>query len=218
MHYPQLPDPGGWDVRISNGWTIADDWLCTETGPVSDVHFWVSWADDVVGNINRIHLSVHSNIPKGPDDWSIPGDELWARDFDPALFVVRPYGDGPQGWFEPPETFNEQDHDLFFQVNVTDIVDPFIQQEGEMYWLDITAETEGGVLGWKTSGSEHFMDDATYLEPTGRWLELRDPLTQESLDMAFVVNVPEPGSCLLLVIGAAAGLCVVWRRRRARTA
>ena len=47
MHFPQLPDPGGWDVAFSD-WVpqLADDWQCTETGPVDDVHIWYSWEGD----------------------------------------------------------------------------------------------------------------------------------------------------------------------------
>jgi hypothetical protein len=46
MHFPQLPDPTGWDVRA---YCIEDDWQCSETGYVSDIHFWGSWHADEVG-------------------------------------------------------------------------------------------------------------------------------------------------------------------------
>ena len=39
MHRPQLPDPAGWDVAVSSpGYRLADDWGCTATGPVTDIH------------------------------------------------------------------------------------------------------------------------------------------------------------------------------------
>lgn len=44
MHFPQLPDPDGWDVRAS-ALCMADDWLCTETGTVDDIHWWGSCQD-----------------------------------------------------------------------------------------------------------------------------------------------------------------------------
>ena len=48
MHYPQMPDPEGWDVCLVCQW-LADDFGCTETGPITDIHFWISWhADDVM--------------------------------------------------------------------------------------------------------------------------------------------------------------------------
>ncbi|KKL14622.1 hypothetical protein LCGC14_2513840, partial [marine sediment metagenome] len=47
MHWPQLPDPFGWDVfagTTADGTqkVLADDWLCTQSGPVDDIHFWGS--------------------------------------------------------------------------------------------------------------------------------------------------------------------------------
>ena len=44
MHSPQRPDPVGWDVDVTStvGYPmrlLADDFLCTETGPLTGVHF-----------------------------------------------------------------------------------------------------------------------------------------------------------------------------------
>ena len=44
MHFPQLPDPNGWDIEIvSFQHEVADDWICSKTGPVNDIHFWTSF-------------------------------------------------------------------------------------------------------------------------------------------------------------------------------
>jgi hypothetical protein len=40
MHFPQMPDPVGWDVNFHDFY-LADDWRCSETGPVTDIHFWI---------------------------------------------------------------------------------------------------------------------------------------------------------------------------------
>lgn len=228
MHYPQLPDPEGWDVRVSNSrrapndpfqWIIADDWQCSETGPVSDVHFWFSWSQDVVDQIVNVHLSIHDNIPaeENPDGWSIPGNLLWSDDFGPPQFSIRPYGEGDQGWYDPVfgDFTPEGDHLAFSQINIVDILDPFEQQQGEIYWLDVSVDLQGesetGQLGWKTS-QDHFMDDAVYWNiEDEKWIELRDPVTQESLDMAFVITIAEPHAGLLLAIGAL-GLLALRRR------
>ncbi|MCJ7578787.1 MAG: hypothetical protein MUO91_10085, partial [candidate division Zixibacteria bacterium] len=45
MHFPQLPDLEGWDVYAVYPKTLADDWKCSATGPVTDIHFWGSWKD-----------------------------------------------------------------------------------------------------------------------------------------------------------------------------
>jgi len=224
MHEPQLPDPEGWDVRISNArrlpgedpqWIVADDWQCIRTGEVSDVHLWVSWRQNVQDQIVNIHLSIHSDIPMGPNGWSIPGQLLWERDFGPGEFAVRDDGTGDQGWFDPPfDDWWRPDHDLYQQINIVDIPDPFVQHAGEVFWLDVSVdlagESETGKLGWKTSRN-HFRDDAVYWDPISLdWVELLDPETGASLDMAFVIT-PEPASVGLLGLGA---LGLLKRRRR----
>jgi len=214
MHFPQLPDPEGWDVDFTYPQFLADDWLCTETGPVTDVHFWFSFEQDIVVPIETIHLSVHNNIPAQPGGFSRPGDLLWERDFPigtPGV-TIRPYGTGSQGWFEPKSgLFRRPDHFQFFQANIEEIIDPFIQDFGTIYWLDISVLLAPGTsakVGWKTS-RDHFEDDAVWahFDPAfpPDWRELRDPLTGESLDMAFVIT-PEPTSLALLLLGGLAAL------------
>ncbi|MCK4409643.1 MAG: hypothetical protein KAW67_06130, partial [Candidatus Eisenbacteria sp.] len=42
----QMPDLDftGTDVNCTEPWyLLADDFLCTETGPILDVHIWGSW-------------------------------------------------------------------------------------------------------------------------------------------------------------------------------
>ena len=41
MHFPQQPDANGYDVNFTAPLIVADDWKCSETGPVTDIHFWV---------------------------------------------------------------------------------------------------------------------------------------------------------------------------------
>ncbi len=232
MHFPQLPDPTGWDVRISNArnpeeWIVADDWQCSETGWVQDVHFWVSWQGDLVDTIENIHLSIHDNIPVGPDGWSTPGDLRWEYDTGDGGFTIRHAGQGDQGWFDPPfDEVSPNDHENYYQINIVDLPNPFVQQKDQIYWLDVSVDLVGegelGKLGWKTS-QDHFMDDAVFWHvPTARWVELRDPLPPyESLDMAFVITgeaIPEPSAMVgLASMAAAAGLLFVWRRRRAHS-
>jgi len=65
MHYPQLPDTTGWDVNATWPVVLADDWRCTETGWIKDVHFWGSWRDGIQGYIQQFSLSIHEDIPAG---------------------------------------------------------------------------------------------------------------------------------------------------------
>jgi len=45
MHFPQLPDEEGWDVNATAPMILADDWRCSQSGLVTDIHFWGSWRD-----------------------------------------------------------------------------------------------------------------------------------------------------------------------------
>ena len=67
MHYPQPPDESGWDVYATYPNVLADDWQCTETGPVKDIYFWGSWMHGQVGKIRAFHLKVYSDVPKNTD-------------------------------------------------------------------------------------------------------------------------------------------------------
>jgi len=229
MHFPQLPDPLGWDVNFMDPKVLADDWACTESGPVSDIHFWFSSRQDLQFQIQNIHASIHKDIPAGADPdipYSRPGQLLWQRDFSPLEFRVREYGTGFQGWYDPNTgEYEPDDHLIIHQVNIVNIRDPFPQEADNIYWLDLSVKatgpggTEPVQLGWKTS-LEHFMDDAVWADmpwadmPAGGiepdWQPLMDPITGETLDLAFVIT-PEPGTILLL-LGGLGGL--LFRRRR----
>jgi len=199
MHYPQLPNPVGWDVAFYGDLgmvplELADDWQCTETGPVRDIHFWISWMGDLVDPIIGIQAKIYSNNPMGPSGWSEPDYLLWEGVFQAGQFTERLYGSGPQGWYDPffPEWFPD-DHFQYYQINITDISEPFIQQVGEIYWLSLEIATPGGLVGWKTAIPPNFMDDAVWREPGGpAWIELKDPVTLDSLDFSFVITVEPP--------------------------
>lgn len=225
MHYPQLPDPNGWDVKVDGPNVVADDFLCTASGPITDIHFWGSWRGDIMGNLSNIHLSLHADIPadpQNPDSYSMPGVLLWeynTMDYDPGLVTSRPDGSGSQGWYDPLEQlWIRPDHNAFFQYNVSiDSSKWFTQTQGTIYWLDLHAVNEipGTEFGWKTS-LQHWNDDAVTEDfydiiPGKDWIELTDPLApSESLDMAYVV-VPEPHAGWFLLAGVAGLLA---RRRR----
>ena len=127
MHYPQMPDPDGWDVDMVN-YTLADDFHCAQTGPISDIHFWYSWREDVVGEIVNVHASIHANIK--PEDnpygfWSMPGQLLREYNFGEAEFVIAGPFTGYQGWDDPTlqSTCIYPDHFKYRQVNITNIED-----------------------------------------------------------------------------------------------
>ncbi len=201
MHFPQLPDPEGWDVVATQGYVshpgivLADDFRCTKTGPITDVHLWGSWLWDIEVPIHGFWLSIHENIPGPP--YSMPGPELWSAyvtDFEVVL-----EGQGLQGWYDPwfgwPEHPN---HQMYYRYDIDSLPDPFYQDSGTIYWLNVMADLgppgypgvpEPPQWGWKTS-LDHFEDVGVwgiFGEP-GFWEPLYDPFTGGPLDFAFVIT------------------------------
>ena len=217
MHYPQMPDPNGWDIEILTfQHEVADDWQCSGSGPVSDIHFWTSWAKDKVGQIDRVIATIYGNISQSEEQRiSRPGDELWTGTFyrDLNQFkVIDPYGSGLQGFSDPQQpVWTPQDHQQYQQINIENIPDAFNQVKGEIYWLGLYVEWEGtqSPVGWKTS-QDHFMDVAVYKDLLGAWVPLYAP-PETPLDMAFVIT-PEPATMALVGLGVA-GILARWRRK-----
>jgi len=203
MHFPQLPDPDGWDVDFHD-WQLGDDWKCSKTGPVEDIHFWISWFDDVNKDIPWIQVSIYSNNPGPP---SVPRELLWSRNFAEDEFIIAGPWDGDQGWLWPYGEFIEHNHNLYWQINIPHIDDPFEQTEGEIYWLVIGMPYYDPpvAVGWKTS-ENHFMDTAVYgTEPN--WVPFYDPITGENIDFAFVITGgEEPEECCLVIESMVGGL------------
>ena len=207
----QLPDPFGWDVSFSNNIILADDWQCSETGYVKDIHAWASSKGDNFPPMNTsvIHISIYSDIPATESNTghSMPGTLLWDRTFTSGQYYSGPDETGDQGWFDPiTGDAILHDHKTYGIVNIENIDAPFLQQEGTIYWLAAQVSTLTPYEdGWKTS-ENHWNDDAVYLSPTGGWQELRypsnDPLGRSgnSIDLAFVIT-PEPATIALLGLG-----------------
>jgi hypothetical protein len=197
MHYPQMPDLAGWDVEFTS-LLLYDDWQCTETGPVSDIHFWFSSLQDQVFELESIHVKMHRNDP----NLTQPAEVLWHRVFGPGEFTVRRWVNADHGWFRPGPTDPVavvRDHMGIWQANIMNIPEPFVQELGSTYWLNIKVEATGPdgqpvELGWDTS-VDHFGSAGLWSCPGCGLNPLLDPITNDPLDLAFVITTqrqPKP--------------------------
>jgi uncharacterized repeat protein (TIGR01451 family) len=204
MHWAQLPDlnPTGMDVNMLQT-SLADDFRCSRSGPITDIHFWGSFADDNLpeggaGGLTFL-LSIHANTPAGEaESRGIPGDTLWSKRFRPGQYTVRLYHQGPQDWYDPVTgIWLNNSHFRTYQYNFhIDIEEAFWQEEGTIYWLaikDVPSPDADYAFGWKTTTLDLRWNNAAVYraDPPSTWLPLKYPEGHEyenqSLDLAFVI-------------------------------
>jgi len=202
----------------------ADDFLCTETGYITDIHFWGLCLHDAQLSNDKVtgfRVSFYGDVPKSNNDASHPGDLLWRKDFGTGVYQYL----GSSEW----------------RINIPQ-ADWFLQQGSRMdpmvYWIGIQGITEANCYAdrfywrFRDHGAGSWNDDAAYCDnsqypPWYNWgLQpgLDDPQRYDgllpdgwqSIDMAFELSgrpVPEPSSLLALLSGLGfAG--AMWRRKK----
>ena len=138
---------------------VADDWLCTNSRPVSDIHWWgsfLSWTGNSLPPSPPVayHFAIWTDVPTNANNhFSHPGSVLWdyiASTTDPNLKATWVGWDlDPRDPCALPETCFKFDYALpnaswFTQPNGTNI-----------FWLSISAIYPAGTplqypFGWKT--------------------------------------------------------------------
>jgi hypothetical protein len=199
MHWPQLPDLSRMGIDISLEKTaLADDFKCTETGPITDIHIWASFRDDILpkegaGSL-KLELSIYSDIPATEKSGSRPGELLWTRTFAKGEYSVRRVNDGPEDWYDPATgAYTPGNHRGAWQYNFCIGKDPFTQKEGTIYWLVVRDLSADGnhALGWKTTSPKLTWNDSAVSDTAG-WTSLAYPKSHEyamePLGLAFVIT------------------------------
>ncbi len=201
MHWPQLPDlsAAGTDVSLSDA-VLADDFRCSATGPVRDIHIWASFLDDTPPkegpNSLTLELRIYSDVPADGKTWSRPGELLWQQTFSPDQYTVSVIHDGPENWYDPVmNSFLANNHRRAYQCDFC-AAEPFVQQEGNVYWLAVSLPDPNvsGGFGWKTTSRQwQWNDRAAYLPPdSSDWLAMDYPqghgYAGQPLDLAFVIT------------------------------
>jgi len=202
MHYPQLPDETGWAVNATAPLILADDFMCTETGWIKDVHFWGAWKGGQEGQIDHFVLSLHTDIPadQNPDGYSKPGVTLYEWEiYDWSAVPIDP--PTMEGWYDPltGETIPE-DHIAYFQYNVfLPEAEWYPQDSGTIYWLNISAivvDPLNTVWGWKST-QDHWNDDAVWAEWGDlSWEEMYEPEVVDTLINDYNIAIDPAGQFL----------------------
>lgn len=226
MHYPQDGDYSNYGMAVNAVTPIrlADDFQCSESGPITTIHVDVSWRNDIFADTDTlagVELAIRSS-------GSVPGDELWSRWFGTEKFDLWTLGNNPNylRWFDPvtEETVANSHiavNRLSFEI---DPDDAFQQTAGEHYWLGVSLLMEEGAsdeVGWSNTGDTRDEQDRVWGngavwwdEDDETWHRLEYPAGHswagDKMDMGFVI-VPEPATITLLAAGA---LAVLLRRGR----
>ena len=224
VKYLQPPNLAGFDVSDGSGYVLADDFVCTNTGPITGIHIWGSWLDDVHGVITNFIIGIYSDVPAGTTATgapipSHPGNLLWSESFPAGQFVETVFAVGQEQFISPasvdilgPDT--NAWYYCFFPTS------PFTQTGSTAapvtYWLAVYAEGNFGPplaatpqFGWKTTpGIRNDVSVNTPWPgvlpgPGTTWKTNAtppgSPIGTQPLDLAFELttstNIPPPPPC-----------------------
>lgn len=197
---PYTPYFMGWNEQSVFGETlVADDWFCKSPRPVTEIHWWGSYADWDSAFVppvapHAFHIGIWTDVPAGEDrDWSHPGVMVMEWGVPRELLHERVVGDNfhPEYMTLPDTCFQ---YDYFIPES------EWFYQEGDstIYWLSIAAlyeeKPDSFVWGWKTR--EHFFhDDAVRIfepkHPTVGDFAVETEPVKHMWDMAFVLGTIE---------------------------
>lgn len=179
----------GWDERSMYYWRpmVADDWLCEDDRPVTDIHWWGSflgWNQPYPPPVapKTFHIGIWTDVPVGADpmaDFSHPGMLIWQNYCDNWVWNFYGYDEDPRMEFKMESCFQFNQllsEDEWFYQDPNELwpwgenpADPY--PNGTVYWLSIAAVYDPNVTtipypwGWKTR-EPHWNDDAVRIWDT----------------------------------------------------
>ena len=208
---PQTTPNLGYNVEDSrNKVVLAHDFLCTSPGPITGIHVWGSWLNDLHGSVSNFWIGIYSDVPSitnfasGQVTWSHPGTLLWSNNFAAAAgqFTEIYYTNSYEGFYYPSNNvqlgFDTQVYQYcFFPTN------PFYQlgtaAAPTNYWLAIRAQfgdnNSQTNYGWK-SAAIPYGDPAVWGTfaglPVGNWQSITNPQTQQPMHLSMLLTTSNP--------------------------
>ena len=242
MYVPTSPHPEcylGWDVSSDYEFVIvADDWVCADERPVTEIHWWGSyqgWGDIEPPPIapDMFHIGVWTDVAAGVDQpFSHPGVMIFEWTVAPVELNERPVGcDFLVGITPAPDTCFRYD----FAIPEAE----WFQQEGDLtiYWLSISAVYFGPAptneWGWtirprdlSSSAPDAAVEVFDPVAPTvgshfvAGW-PIEYPTPGDGWDAAFVLStnvqqiptVSAWGNVVMVLLGLVAGTVMIRRRQ-----
>ena len=222
VQWPMLTN--GFDVWNSsakppgdtNGpWVLADDFVCTNAGPITDIHIWGSWLNDqVLTNSLTFWLGVYDDVPTNVDNhFSHPGNLLWQQYFSPGQYAEQFYAPGQENFLDPgpPILVGPDSQVWYYCFYPTGLTQTGSVTLPKTYWLAAFATSLPGtpnVYGWKTT--TNVQHDVSVHEPwpgfgppnNNGWVPTTEPIgpAPVAVDLAFKIttttNTPPPTSCV----------------------
>jgi len=205
VKYLQPPNLQGLDVWNNGPWLLADDFVCTNSGPVSDIHIWGSWLNNLVdSNSLTFTLGIYDDVPVNPtNSFSHPGNLLWQQTFAPGQYAENFFASGTETFLDPgpPNPIGTDTNAWFYCFYPTN---PFVQggtgASPSNYWLAVYAQlpagTAGYQYGWKTTfvvqndTSVHAPWPGSLPTNNPGWLPTLQSPTGGPLDLAFMLTTP----------------------------
>ena len=201
VKYVQFPNrDGGLDVWNNGPWVLGDDFICTNRGPVTDIHLWGSWLNDKSSTNLAFWIGIYDDVPATPTSPSHPGGLKWEQWFGPGQYVRTPDGTGFEQFLDPgPPAILGPDSEVWYYCFYP--TNAFFQEgtatDPRIYWLvvhsDAPAGTAGEPFGWKTTAQRRFDISVHGPWPGGPppaafpWEPTKDVFGRE-LDLAFKVT------------------------------
>jgi hypothetical protein len=176
MKYIQWPNTNnGYDVWNSSSrpqgvndgpWVLADDFVCTNTGYISDIHLWGSWWYDHVGsNSITFWIGLFNDVPAmtnsvGQVIPSHPGSNFWSQCFAPGSYTETNWSPAYENFLDPglpPSLIGSDSQVWYYSFSPTNRpIQWGSPYSPRTYWVGAFAQQPGvgvanGYFGWKTT-------------------------------------------------------------------
>jgi hypothetical protein len=205
VKYEQGPNTlGGFDVWNTPN-VLADDFVCTNPGPITDIHLWGSWLfDNALTNTIIFWLGIYDDVPVSPGNtFSHPGTNLlWQQWFTPGQYAETIWTNNASELFFDPGSMSIPGGDSIVWYYCFYPTNPFVQLGtatiNKTYWLSEHAQLPVGInqlYGWKTTTSVlhdisvHAAWPGTPPTTNPGWTPTMLP-TGGPLDLAFKLTTP----------------------------